>query len=195
MTLQTSGNITFADIQTEFGGSNPIGLDEYYSGGAYVPPFTYGSTGFAVPSSGAINMADFLGTTKNVGITLSNQTITAGTNSPSTAITTFKVAQNGKVYQITSGIFGGTTETELETWCSPIQAAPGFQIQVSGATNVFDSGSSAENTWLDLTSVRSWTLSDSSQASPTCSFTAEIRRKGTTTVLATAYIDLQPSQF
>jgi len=195
MTLQTSGNITFADIQTEFGGSNPIEFGEYYSGGAYVPPFTYGTGAFPVPSSGTLNIADFYGTSKNVTITLSNQTITAGTNSPATAITTFKIAQNGKVYQITSGIFGGTTETELETWCSPIQAAPGFQIQVSGATNVFDSGSSAENTWLDLTSVRSWTLSDSSQASPTCSFTAEIRRKGTTTVLATAYIDLQPSQF
>ena len=195
MTLQTSGNITFADIQTEFGGSNPIEFGEYYSGGAYVPPFTYGTGAFPVPSSGTLNIADFYGTSKNVTITLSNQTITAGTNSPATAITTFKIAQNGKVYQITSGIFGGTTETELETWCSPIQAAPGFQIQVSGATNVFDSGSSAENTWLDLTSVRSWTLSDSSQASPICSFTAEIRRKGTTTVLATAYIDLQPSQF
>lgn len=37
MALQTSGAISFADIQTEFGGSNPIGINEYYKNGAYVP--------------------------------------------------------------------------------------------------------------------------------------------------------------
>ena len=37
MALQSSGTITLAQIQTEFGGSNPIGLSEYYKGGSYVP--------------------------------------------------------------------------------------------------------------------------------------------------------------
>lgn len=37
MALQTSGPISFADLQAEFGGSHPIGLNEYYRGGAYVP--------------------------------------------------------------------------------------------------------------------------------------------------------------
>lgn len=37
MALQTSGTITFAQIQAEFGGANPISLSEYYRGGAYVP--------------------------------------------------------------------------------------------------------------------------------------------------------------
>lgn len=37
MTLQSSGAISFADLQTEFGGSNPIGINEYYKDGAYVP--------------------------------------------------------------------------------------------------------------------------------------------------------------
>jgi hypothetical protein len=31
MTLQLSGAISFADIQTIFGGTNPIGMNEYYT--------------------------------------------------------------------------------------------------------------------------------------------------------------------
>jgi hypothetical protein len=37
MTLQTSGSISFSQLQSEYGGSNPISLSEYYRGGAYVP--------------------------------------------------------------------------------------------------------------------------------------------------------------
>ena len=36
MTLQASGAISLGDIQTEFGGSNPIGMSEYYRNGPYV---------------------------------------------------------------------------------------------------------------------------------------------------------------
>jgi hypothetical protein len=37
MTLQTSGPISFSQLQTEYGGSAPISLSEYYRGGSYVP--------------------------------------------------------------------------------------------------------------------------------------------------------------
>ena len=37
MPLQSSGAISLADIQTEFGGVAPIGLNEYYAGGIYIP--------------------------------------------------------------------------------------------------------------------------------------------------------------
>lgn len=63
MTLPTSGAISLSDIQTEFGGSNPISLSEYYAGGSYVPAGTSGTYG-AVPSSGAISIQNFYGTTK-----------------------------------------------------------------------------------------------------------------------------------
>jgi hypothetical protein len=61
MTLPTSGPLTLSDIQTEFGGSNPIGLGEYYAGGGLVPAGTTGTNG-AVPSSGAISLNSFYGT-------------------------------------------------------------------------------------------------------------------------------------
>lgn len=65
MALPSSGPLTLNDIQTEFGGSNPISLSEYYAGGAYVPSGTTGTYG-AVPSSGTIGIRNFYGTQKLV---------------------------------------------------------------------------------------------------------------------------------
>jgi hypothetical protein len=53
--------ITLTDIQTEFGGSNPVALDEYYAGGTYVFSGTANSTGTDIPSTGAINFLNFSG--------------------------------------------------------------------------------------------------------------------------------------
>ena len=61
MALPASGALSLDDIQTEFGGSNPIGIDEYYAGGAFVPPGTSGTNG-PVPSSGTISINNFFGT-------------------------------------------------------------------------------------------------------------------------------------
>jgi len=71
--LPTSGTLTLADIQTEFGGSNPIGLSEYYAGGSYVPAGTSGTNG-AVPSSGTISISNFYGTSAALDV----QTVTVG---------------------------------------------------------------------------------------------------------------------
>ena len=60
MALPGSGEITLAMIQTEFGGSNPAELNEYYRGGTYVPNI---SANNAVPTSGTITLADFYGAT------------------------------------------------------------------------------------------------------------------------------------
>lgn len=58
MALPSSGNaISLGDIQTEFGGSNPISMSEYYRNGAYV---TSNNTG--VPTSGQISLNQFYGT-------------------------------------------------------------------------------------------------------------------------------------
>ena len=67
MALQSSGAISLNDIQTEFGGTNPISMSEYYRGGAYV---TDNNTG--VPTSGAININGFYGGTKQFSYTFSS---------------------------------------------------------------------------------------------------------------------------
>lgn len=57
MTLPATGSaISLSQIQSEFGGSNPISLTEYYAGGSNVPP----GTG-TIQSSSTINMNRFHG--------------------------------------------------------------------------------------------------------------------------------------
>jgi hypothetical protein len=61
MTLPNPGvSLSMSQIQTEFGGTNPASLSEYYAGGAYVPAGTTGTNG-AIPSSSTISISDFYG--------------------------------------------------------------------------------------------------------------------------------------
>lgn len=55
-----STNVGLSDIQTEFGGSNPISMSEYYSGGANVPAGVVAPNG-PIPSSGQISVGQFRG--------------------------------------------------------------------------------------------------------------------------------------
>lgn len=66
MTTPASGPISLANVQAEFGGTNPISLSEYYSGGAYVTAGTTGgngsngiSAGTVIPTSAKISLANF----------------------------------------------------------------------------------------------------------------------------------------
>jgi hypothetical protein len=67
MTLPGSGTLLFSQIQTEFGGSNPVSLTEYYRGGGLV-----GSNNTGVPTSGVISVTDFYGAVAIFTITLSS---------------------------------------------------------------------------------------------------------------------------
>lgn len=49
MALQTSGAISLANVQTEFGGGNPISISEYYGKAA------------GIPASGTISLSHFYG--------------------------------------------------------------------------------------------------------------------------------------
>ena len=67
MPLPSSGPLSLNDIQTEFGGTNPIGMNEYYAGGGLVPAGTTGTFG-AVPSSGALSVQNFYGTSNYIPV-------------------------------------------------------------------------------------------------------------------------------
>lgn len=57
--LPTSGTLSWNDIQNSFGGSNPIGINEYYRDGGIVP---FSSLNSGIPTSGTINATNFYGT-------------------------------------------------------------------------------------------------------------------------------------
>ena len=72
MALPSSGSLSLAQIQAEFGGSNPIGLSEYYRGGAYVT-----SNNTNVPTSGTISVGNFYGAVRQFAFTISSNQIDA----------------------------------------------------------------------------------------------------------------------
>ena len=119
MTLPSSNNpISLGQIQTEFGGSNPISISEYYNGGPYV---TNNVTAIApnVPSSGPIKFSDFYGAAKLFDVTFSmsrdanNQNsfsinsalglVTATLNSNGSGSITLKFVKNVS-YEITANV-------------------------------------------------------------------------------------------
>ena len=62
MALQNSGSISLANLQSEFGGSNPIGMNEYYRG-------SIGTWNTSVPSSGTISLSQFYGASATAPVT------------------------------------------------------------------------------------------------------------------------------
>lgn len=62
MALPSSGAISFSQIQTEFGGSNPISLSEYYNTTSGIGLGI--SSQYSIPASGAIAVSNFYGAQK-----------------------------------------------------------------------------------------------------------------------------------
>lgn len=75
MALPSSGSISFSAIQTEFGGSNPISISEYYRAGTYVTDNIPANAN--VPTSGQISLSQMYGALKPY---VFNATISANTN-------------------------------------------------------------------------------------------------------------------
>ena len=60
--------ISASAIQTEFGGSNPIAINEYYAGGSYVPSGTANATSVSIPTSGQIAYSNFSGASSTLPV-------------------------------------------------------------------------------------------------------------------------------
>jgi hypothetical protein len=85
MALQTSGAISFSQMQTEFGGANPISLSEYYKNGSYVPSTVGGAAGswnsYTTNTNYYYNMQNITNIGVNYWIVYANGSQTAlGTN-------------------------------------------------------------------------------------------------------------------
>ena len=98
MTLPNSGSLALSQIQSEFGGSNPISLNEYYRGGANVP--AHGNT-TGIPSSGTISINQFYGKSNAAPI----DTTVGGSQGTSPS--------NGKFAQINKGIQSAAAGTDF----------------------------------------------------------------------------------
>lgn len=146
MTLQTSGPISLGDIQTEFGGSNPISLSEYYDVAA------------GIPASGAISIGDFYGASAFVPPAWDSATVnpiylvsgSAG-GGPSTTLG-IRVDDSGDLDQlINSSFFSKLADYENNGETD----RPNLEVRmdyVSGATAAGD----ATNVWVVMGSSKTW---------------------------------------
>lgn len=115
--IPASGAMTWNDIQNSFGGSNPIGINEYYRNSTYVPGSDLNSD---IPTSGQIEATDFRGAD---GFNGTSGSLTAGST-------------GGKNPQV--GYIAGSTGSNLGTAITTGSAGNGsfkfncYQINSSG---------------------------------------------------------------
>jgi hypothetical protein len=128
MTLPTSGPLSLSDIQTEFGGSNPISLSEYYAGGGLVPAGTSGTYG-AVPSSGAISLQNFYGTSAFAAVfnNAENISLYAG-GSPNTYYAAYTINTAATCSKVGSP-FGLSSSSGPTAWGTPTGGTPGNNFE------------------------------------------------------------------
>lgn len=120
-------------------------------------------------------------------ITISNQSISD--LDASAAYAYYFLTAGGQVEQSTSA--GGTSPTNLEQWCTPTSQASNYEALITVTSGVL-SGGSGTGTWLALSTTRNWYVEEFTSGNTNiCTFTVQIRRIGTATVLDTATIDLE----
>lgn len=101
MAMQTTGFISLFDIQEEFGGTNPISINEYYNSAS------------GIPSSGLISLADFYGTSNAYDATTASGTSVINGQSNLQEIVLSDYVSAGGTFLIPSGfwIWSNSTST------------------------------------------------------------------------------------
>jgi len=185
MAIPSSGALTLAAIQTEFGGTNPISLNEYYAGGANVPSGTTGTYG-AVPTSGAISIRDFYGTSNVVYSVPAGSYIDVALT-PADAGVNYTLLFDGS-YLITGDV-AGTLATGV--WLSPTTGSTTRYIRATLTSGTFTSGT--VGSWLQLNTNRTWrTQFTSAFGSKTTTATFDLATdSGGTNIVQTVSVTLE----
>ena len=181
MTLQTSGPISLGDIQTEFGGSNPISLSEYYDVAA------------GIPASGTISISDFYGASAFVPPAWDNASVSpiyliggAAGSGPSTTLG-IRVNDSGDLDQLVNSAFFSKLadyENNGETDRSNLEVRMDY---VSGAT----AAGASTGVWIVMGSSKTWNFNLSgTPGSLTSSYDLRIRDPRTAATVATCRIDV-----
>ena len=113
--IPASGAMRWLDIQNSFGGSNPIGINEYYRTSTYVPNSDINSN---IPTSGQIEATDFRGAD---GFSGTSGSITAGTSGGKTPSNGYLAGSYGSNLgtAVTSGSAGTVSYTHLTLPTTP----------------------------------------------------------------------------
>ena len=107
MTLPASGAISLDNIQTEFGGANPIGLNEYYKGGSYVNAGVSAS----IPTSGTISIGNFYGASARITVNLTIASSAFNYDVYANRGGSYAAGVTNMVVTVNSGVRVGSTST------------------------------------------------------------------------------------
>ena len=107
-----------------------------------------------------------------------------GFNPGLTASALYELNSSGSAFE---SVNGGAS-TLLYNWCVPASQAANYEVYASLVSGSLSGGSSATDTWLALTTTRNWLVSTVTLQYATLN--VGIRRVGTTTILASADIEL-----
>lgn len=189
MTLPASGSIALSQIATEFGGSAPHALTEYYRGGANVqnrPP------NLGIPTSGAIDLTDFYGTSSSPAVDLASPTVVASGGTTATATARITVDSAG-LQQSKSGTASYVTEN---TWLN-FGANTDYEVRATFGTPVGtgSTGGSAAGSWISCAAGGEWTAAASLGFTYVVDVLLEIRYVPTGVVLASATTTLDSERF
>jgi hypothetical protein len=189
MELPSSGAISLGNIQTEFGGSNPISLSEYYAGGGLVPSGTSGTNG-PVPTSGTISISNFYGTSAVVYRLDANTYIDLGLFGVFPAQVVFRVNSNGTVEASTfnSGV------VDSYNWLTPTTGSTTYYVRATLNSGSLNSGTTG--VWEALTTDRVWDVfvSEFSSGFQNANLTIAIATdSGGTNIVVSANISLEAS--
>lgn len=108
MPLPSSGPISFSDIQSQFGGANPISLSEYYRGGGFVTDTPVNNT---IPTSGAISVGNFYNTYGRVPISITISADTTDYDAYANRTGGYIPGVSDLTYTINNGVSVGATST------------------------------------------------------------------------------------
>ena len=163
MPIPNNGPVSADDIQDEFGGSNPISLNEYYGA----------ATG--VPSSNQISFSNFRGKSAVV-LNLSFVSRLDAYGFERSALARLDFSQFGTVETFTEGsdIYSDTTD-----WITPGGSnLPQYDVYVSRSSSGGTSGSF--DTWVNLQTSPNFSISRSSSGTYESTFTVQVREAANT---------------
>ena len=164
-------SISLGNIQTEFGGLNPISISEYYSGGTYVAGGTANATSVVIPSSpgSTIRFSNFSGAAAAPALSVnlpqynagfgydvylqSSGTLSGGPNSWASVQLILRADGSG-TYRV-SNVNTGDSDYNF-TWLTSGSASDAYAYLDTPSGMSVDGTSSAVATSLQLNSNRGW---------------------------------------
>lgn len=172
--------IALTNIQTEFGGSDPIAINEYYAGGTYVASGTANATSVSIPTSGTIAFSNFSGATAGFlpfvnAFYIYDVWIT-------TALVSVRWGSLGSVANIWTPVSYTTCNVAEYTYNS-INAPSTYDLRVTKTGGTGTLSGITNNTWTRLSTNVTVTLSRSTLGISTVNTTISIKYNANSTII------------